>query len=346
MNKIKNCINNMNLKFFNLFLQMKNIIKYDDIIFEFIGSGGEGIIYKVMKYAIKIYKTNTKLSFNREIEIMKMTNNLLEKNVSINFLKLHDSFTKFNHTVIIMDLVDGSLEDWYKEKHSDSEWIVILFQILYNILVMQKCLKMYHSDMKPKNILFKKLNNFINIKFIIKEHNEEKVSFILKTNYIIYISDFGHSLSLLFKDDEKSSDIIKECITNNYDLIHIKTLYNRLLVDILQNKYTIDDLLKTKNDKMKDYFLSEQERINTEMKKYPQHIKNKMLLRSVIYYLLNNNLINIDEYKDILPSENIKTIIEELTNETQIIDMIKKILIVDWKSHVSNKVDKIVCINL
>ena len=353
MDKIVKCINSIPSHIFNLFLTRQQQVIYDNIKFEFIGAGGEGVVYKALNfYAVKIYKsivareTIIEMKSN-EVAIMKKSTELLKQSITINFLELFQTFDKLNHTVLIMELVTGNLEEWCNEHHTDDEWINMILQILYNVIVMQKCLLMYHADMKPKNILYKKLSKPMSIAYTIKGDN--KISFVIKTSYIFIIADFGHSNSLLLKHNELDNDKIKYHIEHNSDLDHLIYLYSRLAVNKIQDIMTIDDLLKVAGDDklVKTYYENEINKINTEMRDYPKHIKNRMIFRSVAYYLLEKNLLDVSKIvkNSMLPTKYVKDTLEDLGNEKLIIDMIKKILIVDHKQ-TGNQIDVKLCVLL
>lgn len=308
-----------------------NIIKslsYHDIItlirnsndkanknFKFIGKGGEGVVYKINNYAVKIYRQQNKQhKENNEIKILKKLNELLNKNITNNFIKIYDFVWIHNFDILVMELVNGDLEKWVKIKHSDTEWLIMIFQILYGLIVLQKYLKLYHSDMKPKNILFKKVNNGV-YKYVINNDNNDKVASIsFQTDTIFMIGDFGHAQMLT-----NSGEIMKY-IENNSDLLQLSSFHRRLVVNMMENIYTLENLIEIgkKHKQFQKYFVWSKAKIDKDLKNFDEKTKNNMLFRSLAYYLIEYDYININDLpiceKDYscLPSKKIIKILESL----------------------------------
>ena len=306
----------------------------------FLGKGGEGIVYRIAKtyFAMKIYKSKSR-GINKEILVLQKLNGLMDRAITNNFLKMYGSYQVSGYFILLMGLLDGNLEEWVKIKHTDSEWYQMIFQVLYGLLVLQTHLKMYHSDMKPKNILFKNVNNQT-YKYVI---NDKPVATIT-TNYLFIISDFGHSKSLLIDNTNDNikgntaingaiscagtgntnviAESIELCIENNLDLEHIAGFHKRLAVTIITNAYTLENLIEMGGDD--EYFIGYMDRSNQEieqsMGKYSPHIKKHMLFRALSYYLLEHDYFNIDDLpvlansKIILPSKKIMEVLESLEN--------------------------------
>lgn len=300
--------------------------KYGKIMMNFLGKGGQGVVYSINiypMYAIKFYKQPTGTNkVNIELLFLKKVKELKNKNITNNFLNLYGNISLFGRDVIIMNIIDGSLEEWVLVEHSDIEWLKMIFQILYGTLIMQKCLQTYHADMKPKNILF---NNITETNFnyeINEDDNYYKINFISKQVFII--SDFGHASSLL-NDFKRYSKIpessIKLSIENNLDLEHLSSFYKRLAVTIISNSYTLNDLLNIgKDDKYFNAYLdNEKTQIENTMGHYSYSVKNHMLFRSLAYYLLEKDYFDIDDLPNIgktkinLPSPYIRNILESLS---------------------------------
>lgn len=250
-------INNMDYKTYKkiCFYEDKIVLgKYKLIL---LGKGGEGVVYGVDKYAIKFFIPNKQFSVahknnTREIEmsIFEKSLALLNRNVTNNFLRLFAKTKIFASTVVILDLVDGTLENWIETLHSDDEWMIMIFQVLYAVYIMQTCLKTYHNDLTIRNILFKKLNNPTVIKYKIKV-GKTYSSFTFTTDIIFLIADFGCAsmLEAVNKFIPKESDkyiqnTVKFAIDNNLDLKHLSILHNTLALILMKNTYKLDELIE------------------------------------------------------------------------------------------------------
>jgi hypothetical protein len=282
---------------------------------EFLGKGGEGIVYKYDNYAIKFYKKS--VIFNKDLFALRLANRLSNDKITNNFLTLYGYTQIFKKDVMVVNLIDGTLESWIKFKHTDNEWLIMIFQILYAVLVMQQCMQMYHADMKPKNILFKKINSTV------FEYTFNKQSYRIKTDYIFIISDFGHSSSLLFpKSEYNEKNDITVAINNNLDLEHLAAFYKRLVVTIISNTYKLNDLIDMGkgNADFLIYLEQKKQEIEKYMGKYNDKVKSHMLFRSLAYYLLEydyfdiDNLPNLGNNKIYLPSNAIRKILTSLNN--------------------------------
>jgi len=304
-----------------------------NIKLDFVGKGGEGVVYKHNDYAIKFYKNI--IPFNKELFVLRLINRLGNK-ITNNFLTLFGCTQIFRKDVLIVNLIDGNLETWVYNKHTDNEWLCMIFQMLYGVLTMQQCLKMYHSDMKPKNLLFKKINPSV-IKYNIKNGKTEHI-YNIQTNYTFIISDFGHSSSLMFPKKEyneknMSDDKIKEFINKNKDLEQLAFFYKRLVVNMIKNTYDMNDLIKmgNNNDDFLSYMNSAKNEINSDMREYNDKVKSHMLFRSLAYYLLENNYVDIKKLKNsegkiYLPSKKIINILNSLSDVTGTIGLLNKLL--------------------
>lgn len=281
-----------------LYLQKKSI---QDFIY--IGKGGTGVVYKYNNRAIKIIPKN---KFNdSEYKLSEYLNELLDNKESINFVRVYNLFESGDYKIIEMDLADGDLYKWIKQKNSDNEWIEMILQLIISLRLLQIKINFFHRDLKPKNILFKKIDN--NIQFTYKINNKE---YPIKINTIFYLTDFTHSKSDITKYNKKS-----EYINIDSDLYELQNLPKRLKVDIIINKYDIQEIKKIgEESRLRENFISyyenEIKKINHSLKNYPQNIKDKFIKRSLIYYLVENNLIEIN--LDVM-SDNISKILNELT---------------------------------
>ena len=270
--------------------------------FIYLGKGGSGVVYKYKDHAIKIIP---KEKFNEsEYKLSKYFNSLLDKNLTINFLRVYNLFEFINYKIIEMELADGDLYDWIKQKNSDDKWFEMILQILISLRILQLKINFYHRDLKPKNILFKKLDR--TQEFIYRLNNKE---YKIKLDTIFYLTDFTHSRSNI--TENKSEDYVNV----DSDLFELENLPKRLKVDSIINKYNYNEIIEIGkksrlSENFNSYYESQIKDVNMKLKKYPQNIKDKFIKRSLIYYLLENNLLSIE--LDVM-SDNICIILSELT---------------------------------
>lgn len=318
---IKN-INKMDHSTFNKINACNNVVMLGNFKLTFVGKGGDGNIYAIDKYALKFYKTNNNKFTNegnpKEMFLLKRSSEIVNNNITNTFLKIYGFLKIFNHSVIIMDLVDGDLESWTNVFHNEHEWLSMIFQLLYATFIMQTYLKVYHHDMKPKNLLFKKLTVPQNIKYVIKNSNET-FEFTMRITEIFYIADFGQASSLLWNKNVFIPETIILSMENNLDLEHLSVFHNRQAVTLLKNVYTTKDLIEIgKNDiGFKSYYDHHYKKIMKNMKGYPEHVIQSMLFRSLGYYIIEKKLINIDDIPNLnndifLPTKKIRNVLESL----------------------------------
>jgi serine/threonine protein kinase len=293
----------MNLNLNNQIIEQLFIKKKSINNFIYLDKGGTGVVYKYNDNAIKIIPKD---KFNNsEYVLSEYFSNLVNQNITINFLKIYKLHEFDNYKVIEMEIADGNLYDWIKQKNSDDKWIQMILQIIITIRIAQQKINFYHKDLKPKNILFKKLNK--NINFTYKLNNKE---YSIETDTIFFITDFTHSESNITEKKANS-----EYLNIDTDLYELENLPKRLKVDKLMEKYNLQDILEIGeksrlNDNFKSYYNDEIKKTEMNLKKYPQNIKDKFIKRSLIYYLLENKLIDIDLNE---MSNKISVILSQLT---------------------------------
>ena len=327
INKITNQLNKITHDSYNKIINInKSVDIGDNIKLNLIGKGGEGVVYCIDKYAIKFYLPNdgwyakrySNMGNEKEMFILKETSKLVDKNVTNTFVKIYEILNIFNRKVVIMDLVDGDLEDWTSHEHSHNKWTNIIFQILYATFVMQQCLKIYHYDMKPKNILFKKIPTST-FEYVIKTATKEH-KFIINTDVIFMISDFGLSSTLLNKKNAFLPETIQLSIDNNLDLHNLSILHIRQAVTLMEKTYTLDEVIKLGNgDKhLMSYYEDKKRGIHKKMRKFPKKIQYSMLFRAMAYYVIEKNYIKISDIPNdkkyiIFPPKEIQILLESLS---------------------------------
>jgi hypothetical protein len=221
-----------------------------------------------------------------------------------------------------MEYADGDLEKWVKEAHTEEEWLSMIFQFITGVHTIQKYLKGFHSDLKPKNIFFKKISNGKDNYFEYKVNN--KSYYIKNTGYLFMLADYGHFQSSFFDDNELSDSIIQNAIRDNKDFEFMKHFVQRIQVSNLMEKYSLNLLLNnlSKNEEFKNYYEKEKKEINKNMGHLPKHIIDKFLIRNILYYCIENNLIDYEKEKSkglkeimIPPDAKISKFIEDILSE-------------------------------
>ncbi len=289
----------------DLFISKKDITK-DNIEYKFLGKGGTGVVYKMKEgenyFAIKIIPKG-KFNLN-EYKIGIYLNGLLNGE-SINFIKLYDKIEYNEYVVLKMELLEGNLAEWSKSYHTDQEWFLCILQILINLRMLQQKINLFHRDMKPKNILFKKYDN--QVKFIYELNDK---SYEINTQTIFYITDFAHALC-----DLNKQKFISSYETTDNDLYELKSLPQRLRVDKLIKTNSKEKLheIASKSEYFKGYYEEEKKKIFNKLKSYPDYIKEKHLLRNICYFIIENKLIKVD-ISDIMP-ETVENVLDMLLNE-------------------------------
>jgi len=134
MNKITDIIDNLKYNEHEILIKKNpRVFTISDnnkqLKLEFLGKGGEGIVYKYDNYAIKFYKNI--IVFNKDLFITRLTNRLANDKITNNFLTLYGYTQVFQKDVMIINLIDGNLENWILSKHTDDEWLNMIFQMLY-----------------------------------------------------------------------------------------------------------------------------------------------------------------------------------------------------------------------
>ena len=282
--------------------------------FIYLGKGGTSIVYKYNNqnnhnnHNNHVLKIIDKDKFNQsEYNLSIYFNSLLDSNESINFLRVYNLYEFENYKVIEMELADGDLYNWIEKKNSDEEWIKMIIQLLITLRILQQKINFFHRDLKPKNILFKRLNT--TNEFIYRLNNKDyKIIF----NTIFYITDFTHSESDITDIKHKNKS---KYINIDSDLFELENLPKRLKVDIIMKKYNLDDIIiigrKSRlNENFTSYYNDEIKKTESKLKSYPKNIKDKFIKRSLIYYLLENKLIDCE--LDVM-SNKIINILSELT---------------------------------
>lgn len=262
----------------------------------FLGKGGQSSVYLVESPAcgdivVKVVekKDNTK----REIQLVPRIKRLVDDFICPNFLYYYGVRHVGPNALILCEYADGSLEDWLRTQHSYAEWRSFLFQFLVAVRCLQTVLLTYHNDLKPKNLLYKRLAR----PDTIFEYQVADQQYRVPTHgYLHMVTDFGHAQSLLLPKNAMNQEQIKGHIRDGDDLTHIVTLHKRILVNAIEKVYTFQDLSKLIEEQRDEYFAgylrNERARIDRDLSKRPGWQRDKMLYRSVAYYVVEKGYIN------------------------------------------------------
>jgi serine/threonine protein kinase len=167
-------------------------------------------------------------------------------------------------------------------------------------------LKILHSDTKSKNILYKKSNTLNGI----EHYDVGNLSFNIPMNhYIFKIADFG-AVQILGSTINTMTDAeIQQRINDKADLHELSRIWYRILVNYGRNDYGWNQIrpIVDSNAEYKQYSKNKKIKINNDLGHMPQKIRDSMLLRSLIYYGIENAFINADniiaKYSLVKPSE-------------------------------------------
>lgn len=271
--------------------------------FIYLGHGGQGLVYKINNMAIKVFKNKLSSDIVKELVFMKMCRYALDKRYTPNLARYYDDKYIDMNVISSMEFLDGTLEDWMKHKKTTDDWMSMLFQMIHVAYVMNNVLFIKHNDMKPKNIMYRKLEKPVTVKYTMNNR-----SYYVPIKYMFKVIDFGHSE---YDPEKVATDIPK-------DLYEIFILHKRELVNILISRYNADELKKMAS--VSQLFNSEIKSVYEKFKRHPPHVRDKMVNRATTYFIIENNLMNINElyesYKDILPPPDISSSMKAFTKMT------------------------------
>lgn len=264
-------------------------------LYKYINKGGQGVVFKINNdEVIKVFFKKLDSLQMIELVCLKMCKKALDNNLTFNLIKFNYNFIIKDKMVISMEYCDYDLDKWLLTPKDDIEWLSMIFQICNGIFILNKKLKIKHNDLKPQNILCKnfKKKKVIKYKIFDKEY-------YVPVFTVFKITDFGHSEN-------------KEC-EDLSDLEHISILNNRAKVQKLIHMYSKDELynIAIKVSNFKKYFNENIFKIKKIFKKYPILVFEKMIKKSIAYFIIENSLINNNEINNLDPSD---YIIKELIN--------------------------------
>jgi serine/threonine protein kinase len=315
---------------------------------KFIGKGGQGNVYKIESnkcggVVLKTYhkKTNQDEIY-KEVNILDRSKKIIESNICPHFIYYYDFFkTSDNIFNIFMEFADGDLEKWVKTEHSNEEWKNMIFQFIVGVHVIQKYLKGFHSDLKPKNIFFKNIKYSQNKEYFEYSINDKK--YYLKNNGTLFmLADYGHLQSTFFDKNDITEEDILSAIRENQDFDFLRDFAKRIKVTNLMKIHNLESL-KSKfrdNNKFNTYVKEENDKIEKIMSNYPDHVKDKFLFRSLLYYCLEEKLLDYEKNKlkeeQIPPNKEITEFMEKILDEKGDIENIIDTYFKDYQNKTDN----------
>jgi len=250
-------------------------------------------------FTVHLLISNKKI-FEKILFYNKITNKLIKKNICPNFVIMY-GYDNLEQN-ILMERVDGTLEYFLKNNYVDKIFISGLFQIIYSIMVLQKKIKTFHTNLVIKNIFYKKINT--NIKYF-KYIIDDTEYFVPTYGYLFMIGNFDKAQTIglgnnpIFSNDLKKNDI-EFGINYNLDFDGIKLIVNKIL-ETNKKFNSMKLIFESKNDIreiLKDYFYklfngSNSKILNTKVFNYNNHNKyTNQLSRHITNN--NNNKNNYD----------------------------------------------------
>lgn len=309
---------------------LKNYVDHDidGVVFNYIGKGGEGIVYKFTdpidktQNVAKIYTTNDMNSIMKEFYVVGVLQEL--RYVNRNVVKVHDYYLSLKRPVLVMEMMDGTLSEWADEMLQNKNnlsidqlntlWLSMIFQVTYGILFLNR-LNILHNDTKSKNILYRDHNKEQTSEYVI-----EGVKYMIPSRYQFKIADFGAIQIIGSSLNKLTDEEIKKQIQQRQDLYELSRLLYRVLVNYGKNYYGWDQInpLMNSNTRYKKYHDDEKRNIDKTLGHMPYKIKNNMLLRSMIYYGIENDIIDKEEiikkYSLHMPSKRVWDILDKLVD--------------------------------
>jgi serine/threonine protein kinase len=196
----------------------------------------------------------------------------------------------------------------------DEYWLSMIFQVSRGLLFLNS-INVLHNDAKPKNILYNKTKTeTFNTYFI------NNVKYKINTNFIFKIADFGKIQIKGSVHNDMTVHMLDEKLKHRDDLRELSRIIFRFLVNYGKKIYSIDNLMDyiKKNNKYKIYYDEQKEEISRNLTNYPDKIKNDFLYRSLLYYGIENNILDkkriIQKFSLTLPSDKVMNILDSLTN--------------------------------
>lgn len=287
-------------------LNLKNINKCVELIDEnkilFIEKGQQGEIFKVksnecgsviikkklMREQDTKWKNNEqwmKDELEVEYKIMLLTNRIVDNNTCPNFIKTY-GFNK-NVPLIIMEYADGDSNFLFKDVYYDTNiYKSFVCQVLIGIYIFNNYTMLYHRDMKPGNVLYKKINKNTIFHYKINDNDY----YVPTYGYLFMICDFGVAK---FKLDGRKIDIINlnysiiKTYVGNLELQNYNDM-DKSIINIIKTIKSSEEILNGKMDKDINLLISKlNNNSNIQINKYLFEIYSILNTNKNIIDLLN-----------------------------------------------------------
>lgn len=297
----------------------------DGNIYHYLGKGGEGVVYRLDETVIKIY---TKIEMNMIVKEFYLFGLLQElKPINKNVITIDRYYLSLSNPVLVMELMDGDLTKWctfmvenkddsvkhLSDEKFDELWLGMIFQVTYGLMFLNH-LNILHTDTKSKNILYKKSDATYD------DYMINGKTYTIPFEYVFKIADFGAIQILGAGSNRMNDDEIIERIKKREDLYELSRIMYRMIVNFGINDYNwshINEFLK-KDKLYREYRDQQKDKLNKELSHMPQKIRDRMLLRSLIYYAIENNIINSEEiitkHSLRIPSSKVSNVLDKLTD--------------------------------
>jgi serine/threonine protein kinase len=233
------------------YTECKKLIEKQDI--SNIGKGGQADIFKVVSdkcgsIVLKLFRKNLSKSLNscdfinlmiNEYNCMCKVKLLIDYRYCANFISILDFNPKEKY--IIMEYADGDSTDIIKYDFSNEILYSFMCQVLIGLLCFQKILNYLHNDLKLENILYKKINKQIILRYVI--NNQEY--YIPTYGYLFMIADYGLSL------DKSNYDVNRDKNKNDFiDIERLKNSFDFILTKMNKQSNDIKKIQKILEDKI------------------------------------------------------------------------------------------------
>ena len=295
--------------------------KIGQYTFKYIGKGSEGVVYSCNDRIVKIYTRFTLDSIIKEFYVVGMLQEL--DGINNNVVHIDNYYLSLSNPVMIMEPMKGDLLEWCQgivnnksmtnQSELDNAWISMIFQVTYGFMFLNN-LGIVHFDTKPRNIMYMDGND------IDKEYHVKNITYKVPQQSIFKIIDFGSVQILGSTLNTMGDDEIKERLNTRSDLYDLSRITYTILLGYVKNDYgwkEIEELLKT-NEKYRQYKQDHKLKLEKEIGHIPQKVRDNMLLKALIYYGIENDIIDKEEvirkHGLVWPSIKVTSILDQLTD--------------------------------
>ena len=260
-----------------------------------IGEGMAGQVYKiesskcgaiVLKKYVNI-KSSEQIHIQNEIYLMKEIKKLIDNNICPNYIYYYDSYidkniNKINNSYILMEYADTHMLNFFDNIRDDIICDSFYFQLLVAIMCYQKYLKAVHTDIRLKNIVYKKINPDT-----VFNYNINNINYYIPTNgYLFMLIDYEQSQ--IYSDLNNNPKLLNK-INSNYDFKHIQNIYRRPIKKYMRdnNMYSRSNMINLIKNK------SEKKKLLEYIKTLNNNNKNDDFIDTFIFhYILDNNFFD------------------------------------------------------